>query len=225
MARSAWLKVALIERHELFADSLGVVLAMRRCELAKIPIPDVLGRPDRLVTQVLAARPAVAVVSADVRAHRMVIEELSRAGTPVVVLTDAVVEAQWGEYLVLGGRVVISKSEPLARIVSVIRLLGAGERVLDPAERERLIQLHRLRSSQRQHAVARLNRLTPHEVSVLRHLMAGRTVREIAAIRQVSEATVRTQVKSVLGKLEVGSQLSAVALAHSAGWHTQATAS
>jgi DNA-binding NarL/FixJ family response regulator len=34
----------------------------------------------------------------------------------------------------------------------------------------------------------------------------------------VSETTVRTQVKAILAKLEVRSQLAAVGLAHRAGW-------
>ena len=49
--------------------------------------------------------------------------------------------------------------------------------------------------------------------------MDGSTVREIATTSVVSEATVRTQVKSILGKLEVSSQLAAVGLAHHVGWH------
>jgi len=35
---------------------------------------------------------------------------------------------------------------------------------------------------------------------------------------KVSEATVRTQVKSILAKLEVSSQLAAVGLAYQVGW-------
>jgi DNA-binding NarL/FixJ family response regulator len=34
----------------------------------------------------------------------------------------------------------------------------------------------------------------------------------------VSEATVRTQVKAILAKLQVTSQLAAVGLAHKVGW-------
>ena len=49
--------------------------------------------------------------------------------------------------------------------------------------------------------------------------MRGRSVREIASIGVVSEATVRTQVKSILAKLEVSSQLAAVGLAHRMGLH------
>ncbi len=49
-------------------------------------------------------------------------------------------------------------------------------------------------------------------------LMEGRTVREISRSSVVSEATVRTQVKSILNKLEVSSQLAAVGMANQIGW-------
>jgi DNA-binding NarL/FixJ family response regulator len=41
----------------------------------------------------------------------------------------------------------------------------------------------------------------------------------------VAEATVRTQVKSILAKLEVSSQLAAVGLAHRVGWRPPLLAS
>ena len=44
--------------------------------------------------------------------------------------------------------------------------------------------------------------------------MSGLTVREIAKAGSVSEGTVRTQVKAILAKLKVGTQLAAVGLAH-----------
>ena len=52
---------------------------------------------------------------------------------------------------------------------------------------------------------------------MLAQLVAGRQVRQIAEEGSVSEATVRTQVKSVLSKLGVGSQLAAVSMAHRVG--------
>ena len=64
----------------------------------------------------------------------------------------------------------------------------------------------------------KLELLTPREREVLAHLMLGRPVREIAHVSFVSEATVRTQVKSILAKLEVTSQLAAVGVAHRVEW-------
>jgi DNA-binding NarL/FixJ family response regulator len=60
--------------------------------------------------------------------------------------------------------------------------------------------------------VARLGRLTPREREVLEHLRLGHTVDEIARRDHVAASTVRGQVASVLRKLEVSSQLAAVAV-------------
>jgi DNA-binding NarL/FixJ family response regulator len=64
----------------------------------------------------------------------------------------------------------------------------------------------------------RLDLLTVREAEVLGLLMTGLAVRDIADASVVSEATVRSQVKSILSKLEVSSQLAAVGLAHRVGW-------
>ena len=60
--------------------------------------------------------------------------------------------------------------------------------------------------------------LTARECEVLEHLVDGRRVRDIAVLHDTTESTVRTQVKRVLSKLDVGSQTAAVTLALRAGW-------
>jgi DNA-binding NarL/FixJ family response regulator len=90
--------------------------------------------------------------------------------------------------------------------------------VLSPEERARLIaEWHRDIATTRE-IRSRLDHLTRSEASVLGELMAGLQVSDISRDRFVSESTVRTQVKSILAKLQVGSQLAAVGLAHRAGW-------
>jgi two-component system, NarL family, nitrate/nitrite response regulator NarL len=113
---------------------------------------------------------------------------------------------------------VLAKSRPLNDVLATVRRINQGLQVMAPAEREELLAAW---SSERAHLVdlqGRLDRLTVREREVLAHLMKGRTVREIAAVGVVSEATVRTQVKSILAKLEVTSQLAAVGLAHQVAW-------
>jgi two-component system nitrate/nitrite response regulator NarL len=73
-------------------------------------------------------------------------------------------------------------------------------------------------SSERTQARRLMESLSRREREILGHLMRGATVAEIAANGVVSEATVRTQVKSILIKLEVSSQLAAIAVARRAGW-------
>lgn len=55
-------------------------------------------------------------------------------------------------------------------------------------------------------------RLTPRERAVLDRLAGGTRAAGIAAEFVVSVSTVRTQIRSILAKLEVSSQLEAVAL-------------
>ncbi|MGH9006691.1 MAG: LuxR C-terminal-related transcriptional regulator [Acidimicrobiales bacterium] len=63
--------------------------------------------------------------------------------------------------------------------------------------------------------------LTPREQSVLAELMNGLTADAIAKNAWVAVSTVRSQIKSILQKLGVNSQLAAVALARQAGWNYQ----
>ncbi len=69
-----------------------------------------------------------------------------------------------------------------------------------------------------QTASSALHSLSPSEREVLRCLMDGHTVDEIAAASARSIATVRSHVRAVLTKLGVNCQLAAVAVAHRAGW-------
>jgi DNA-binding CsgD family transcriptional regulator len=56
---------------------------------------------------------------------------------------------------------------------------------------------------------------------VLAGLAQGQRAESLAAAAVVSEATVRSQIRSVLAKLGVNSQLEAVALVWKVGWlHT-----
>jgi DNA-binding NarL/FixJ family response regulator len=57
----------------------------------------------------------------------------------------------------------------------------------------------------------RIDRLTPRERAVLAALAAGRAAAEIAHRDHISIATVRAHIRSILHKMDVRSQLSAVA--------------
>jgi DNA-binding NarL/FixJ family response regulator len=90
--------------------------------------------------------------------------------------------------------------------------------VLHPAERDRLLVRLRSYRAGRRRDLAPFETLTPREQQVLRALSVGLTVPRIAERWVVSEATVRSQVHAVLRKLDVRSQLEAVAAATRVGW-------
>jgi two-component system, NarL family, nitrate/nitrite response regulator NarL len=66
--------------------------------------------------------------------------------------------------------------------------------------------------------VAAFEHLTRREREVLIGLMRGATAGEISKENYVSLPTVRSQIRSILCKLGVNSQLAAVAFAYRSGW-------
>lgn len=214
-------RVVVVEDHALFADALDLALTTAgyavRCE--------VTGPDDDSARAVLAAiirhRPRVVLLDLNLGSRidgGQLIRPLARHGIAVVVLTASSDRGRWGECLEAGARTVLSKELYLREVVSTIRRIDHGQAVLGREERESLVRL----AHNQEHAVGetkvRLDRLTNREAEILAHLMRGRTVHDIAQLGVVADATVRTQVKAVLAKLEVSSQLAAVAAAFGASW-------
>ena len=97
-----------------------------------------------------------------------------------------------------------------------IEELALGQ-VLEP-ERTELLEAWDRQRAGHEDLWAKFDRLSLRESEVLGLLMQGHSVREIADNGHTAESTVRTQVKAVLAKLEVSSQLAAVVLAYQIGW-------
>jgi two-component system nitrate/nitrite response regulator NarL len=214
-------RIALVEDHTLFADSLDMVFTLEGYDVRRVAIPEDSGSMASILSAILAVHPRIVLLDLDLGrlgdATRL-IGPLARAGVNVVVVTASPDKGRWGECLRLGARKVSSKSRPLSEILSIVRRLMQGLPVTDVAEREELLRFWHEERSDKQLARQRLDRLTQREREVLAMLVRGKAVRDIAAEKVVSEATVRTQVKSILAKLEVSSQLAAVGLAHHVGW-------
>lgn len=140
------------------------------------------------------------------------IPALRGAGWRVLVLSASSDAARIGSALAAGGYVWVSKNAPFPVLLTAVREARAGRVAMPAGRRERLIELYRRTEAERADIAARLARLTPRERAVLGELAAGKRAQIIADQFVVSLPTVRTQVRAVLGKLEVGSQLEAVAL-------------
>lgn len=220
LARSE-VRVAIIEDHALFAESLELALSLEGYDVRRTP-HEVAETPMSVVlADVLRVRPRIVLLDLDLGRCGdgvRLVGPLASAGSQVVVVTASTNRARWGEALRSGARKVHLKTQPLNEILATVRKINQGFPVLDRAERESLVQHWRDQRLQHRQAHDRLLLLTPREQQVLTHLMEGHAVREIAVLGSVSEATVRTQVKSILAKLEVSSQLAAVGLAHAASW-------
>lgn len=215
-------RVLIIEDHVLFGESLELALSLEGYDVRRLPLPEEGGSMATLRSAALRANARIVLLDLDLGRFgdgTSLIGPLSRAGANVVVVTASGDQARWGGCVRIGARKVISKTRPLQEALTTVRRLHQGLPVMSPEELEALLHAWHLRRKETEEKRHRLERLTPREKQVLSALLQGLSVREIATRGYVSEATVRTQVKSILAKLEVSSQLAAVGLANQLGWH------
>lgn len=133
-------------------------------------------------------------------------------GWRVVVLSGSSDAWRIGAALAAGGFVWVPKNAPFPTLLAAIRQARLGRSVMPAGRRERFIQAYQDREREHQDLRAKLDRLSQREREVLAMLAAGQRAQVIAEHFVVSLATVRTQIRAVLSKLEVHSQLAAVGL-------------
>jgi DNA-binding NarL/FixJ family response regulator len=214
-------KVVIIEDHDLFAETLDLALSMEGYLVRRLPPPARAGSPHLLLSAVARVDPRVVLLDLDLGAFgdaSRLITPMAKQGANIVVVTASADRTRWGGCLYYGARKVLTKTQPLNEILSVVRRLNRGLAVQDRHEREALLHLWHEQDRSKQEIRARFDLLTPRERQVLLAMMDGVLVRDIARQSVVSEATVRTQVKSILSKLGVSSQLAAVGMAHQIDW-------
>lgn len=214
-------RVVIVEDHQLFAEAMDVALSVQGYDVRRVPVAYDPSAPGALVRAITKQRPAVVLLDLDLGRFGdggQLIGPITEAGAQVMVVTGSEDRARWGGAVRSGARKVHSKTQPLEDIIATVRRITTGLPVMDRAEREELLSEWTRRREELHGLQERLELLTIREGAVLGHLMKGRPVRQIAGLSAVSEATVRTQVKSILAKLEVSSQLAAVGMAHEIGW-------
>lgn len=214
-------RVVVVEDHALLAECLMIAMTRARFAVTTAAASDLPGEMGALLGSIQAADPRVVLLDLNLgRAGdgATLIGPLVRSGRKVLVITAATEPSRWGECLARGAHGVLPKTLGVEDLVRAVRLVVNGREVMRATDRAELIACWRRRRALTHAHHAHLDSLTSREGEVLKALARGRRVGEIARESYVSEATVRTQVKSILGKLAVNSQIAAVAIARDAGW-------
>ena len=214
-------RVLIIDDHVLFAESLELALSLEGYDARRLELPTEGGSMATLRSLALRANPRTVLLDLDLGRFGdgvNLIGPLAKAGINVVVLTASEELGRWGGCMRLGARRVLPKSGALQQALATVRRLHQGLPVTSRDELETLLDAWARERQAHDDLRRRLDLLTPRERQVLGALIEGRTVRAISQESVVSEATVRTQVKSILNKLEVSSQLAAVGMANQVGW-------
>ena len=212
--------VLIVEDHELLAQTLVIALNAEGCRARVAQLIS----PEMLLQQVRALRPGVVLLDLSLGALGdgvRLVAPLTELGARVLVVSGTTDTLRLAETVELGAVGFLSKQAPFEQLLSTVLDVVAQRPVLSTARRKELIARLRSARAARSQDLAPFKALTPRERAVLTGLAQGQRAETLAEAAVVSEATVRSQIRSVLAKLGVNSQLEAVALVWKVGWlHT-----
>ena len=136
----------------------------------------------------------------------------------VLILTTFGLDDYIIDALRAGASGFLLKDAPTEEVVHAVRAVAAGDAVLAPAvTRQLLDQVARRLPAAVSRAPDTLAHLTEREQQVLRMLAAGLTNAEISNALVLSDATVKTHVSNLLGKLGLRDRVQAVIYAYETG--------
>jgi DNA-binding NarL/FixJ family response regulator len=207
--------VVVIDDHELFSTALTMALRGEGLHTSTVGV----GEVDRL----LARGPVDAglvVLDLDLgrdaegtyRHGADLVVHLRERNWAVLVVSGSVDEPGVAAAIAGGAIGSVPKSSSFEVLLRTIVTAARGEPVMTEVEHREWVDLHRHYLARERELSRRLARLSRREREVLELLAEGRRAAAIAERLVVSMPTVRTQIRSILTKLEVSSQLEAVAL-------------
>jgi DNA-binding NarL/FixJ family response regulator len=134
----------------------------------------------------------------------------------LVLTTFGEDDVLWGA-LEAGAAGFVLKDASAEDLIAAVRAVAGGAAWFDPAVAPRILEHYRRQVAPAAREAGRLELLTERERDVLRLMARGATNHEIAATLYVAEATVKTHVGSIFGKLGVRDRPAAIVFAYDHG--------
>ncbi|WP_022930197.1 response regulator [Patulibacter americanus] len=206
----------------VLADDLALLRTGFRMVLAAEPDIDVVGEAadgDEAVRAAVRLDPDVVLMDVrmprtdGIEATRRIVAEAPRSR--VLILTTFDLDEYAFAGLRAGASGFLLKDVPPEQLVGAVRSVAAGDAVVAPRVTRRLLETFadRLPAGDDPAEHPDLAALTPRERQVLLEVAAGRSNAEIASRLVLTEATVKTHVGRILGKLGLRDRVQVVVFA------------
>lgn len=211
-------RLAIVEDHELLAESLYYVLQDEGYQAAVITGSS----REEIESRLTEFRPDVILLDLnlgeEIGSVLPMVSGLAASGQRVVMITGVTDRLRLSETIEAGAVGIISKAASFDSLLMAIKDAVESDSLMSEIERQNwLAELRRYRV-EHQRRREPFERLTTREQEVLARLCDGHSAAQIADESYVAVSTVRSQIRAVLMKLGVGSQLEAVAAARRGGW-------
>ncbi len=203
--------VLVVDDHQLVAQSLTIALSSRGTTATRCL--DV--RPKQVLAVAASMRPGLVLLDLDLGEDNDgvdLIPDLRRLGCDVLVFTGSANRFRVCAAVAAGAVGWVSKSVSFDTLLAQVLEAAAGRPVHTAAERQALLLDYEQGRAERRRLFTKVGQLTPREWTVLRRLADGLHADAVAAELNVSVHTVRAQIRSIHTKLDVDSQLAAVAV-------------
>jgi DNA-binding NarL/FixJ family response regulator len=149
--------------------------------------------------------------------RRLLGDTISGSPPRVVILTTFDLDEYVYAALQAGASGFLLKDVSAEHLVGAVRTVSVGDALLAPSITRRLVERFARPDAALDVAPGALALLTPREHEVFRLVARGMSNAEIAAELVVSEATVKTHVAAILGKLDLRNRAQAVVFAYESG--------
>lgn len=203
MTRETRTRVLIVEDHQVVAEGLAALIGDQNDMT-------VVGRAGSVAESVAQATELVPdVILMDFRltdgtgADAGLAIRQVRPDAKMIFLTREDTDAAKFAALEAGASAFIHKSRAAQEVVDAIRTVAGGGTLITPRSISSLL-------NKRREIETQLERLTPREKEVLRHMAEGTASRDIAEKLGISYTTVRTHIRSLGSKLGVHSKLEAI---------------
>lgn len=215
------ISVLIVDDHAMVAGGLAAVLTAMDCTARTLKTMN----RESLMTELRGATFDLVLIRIQpgprLRASFDLVKAAADQGARVAVLSETTQELVFATAVENGAVALLSTTAPITETVEEVIEVANGNGVVTDEQRLEMADLLKKHQTAPQLRFIPFATLSRRESEVLQYLMEGMSVTKIAENSFVSVGTVRTQVKAILRKLGVSSQVAAVALAYRSGWPQQ----